>query len=154
MTSSQRSFPFGRGVVVLADDGAVAAVRHPDGRPMLLEETAEAPEARFHDSTRRWGKGFVIANHLGYRFDWPRHLVWRPDGVDLEYPVGPLTLHVQRAIGNTWTETYTLTNTSDTQTDLGSWAISTPWRDMYASSLDSLHRAVHAHLWTGGGTPG
>jgi hypothetical protein len=105
MTSSQRSFSFGRGVVVLADDGAVAAVRHPDGRPMLLEETAEAPEARFHDSTRRWGKGFVIANHLGYRFDWPRHLVWRPDGVDLEYPVGPLTLHVQRAIGNTWTET-------------------------------------------------
>jgi hypothetical protein len=151
MTPSQLSLPFGKGGVVLADDGAVAAVRHPDGRPLLLEETADAPESRFHDSTRRWGKGFIIANGLGYRFDWPRHLVWRPRGVDLDYTVGPLTLHVQREIGNTWTETYILTNTSDTPTDLGSWAISTPWRDVYASSLDSLHRAVHAHLWTGGG---
>lgn len=122
-------------------------MRHPDGRPLLLEETAEAPEARFHDSTRRWGKGFIIAYGLGYRFDWPRHLVWRPNGVDLDYTVGPLTLQIQRGIDNTWTETYTLT----TPTDLGSWGISTPWRVVYASSLDSLHRAVHAHLWTGGG---
>jgi hypothetical protein len=35
MTSGHRSFPFERGIVVLADDGAVAAVRHLDGSPMI-----------------------------------------------------------------------------------------------------------------------
>ena len=29
-------------------------------------------------------------------------------------------------------------------------AVSTPWRDVYWSSRDSLRRAVHAHVWTGG----
>ena len=33
---------------------------------------------------------------------------------------------------------------------IGSVGVSTPWRDVYSSSRDSLRRAVHAHLWTGG----
>ena len=45
---------------------------------------------------------------------------------------------------------YELRNVSDEPVTVGSLAISTPWRDVYVSSRDSLRRAVHAHVWTGG----
>lgn len=53
-------------------------------------------------------------------------------------------------MSDTWRESYELRNTSDQPVRVGSVAISTPWRDVYESSRDSLNRAVHAHLWTGG----
>ncbi|HET6740890.1 MAG TPA: hypothetical protein VFH76_18220, partial [Kribbella sp.] len=61
-----------------------------------------------------------------------------------------LELRVGRRFGEQWTETYELRNTGDTPVELGSVAISTPYRDVYTSSRESLSGAVHAHVWTGG----
>jgi hypothetical protein len=63
---------------------------------------------------------------------------------------GGLELNIARRVGTAWTETYQLRNTSDAPVTIGSIGICTPWRDVYSSSRDSLHRAVHAHIWTGG----
>jgi len=149
--SGWRTFPFGGGQVAISEDGAVAAVEHPTrDHSMLLEEDAWVPESVMHSSARRWGKGFVIADGRGHRFDRPEKLRWTPDGVELSYHCGPLRLDVHRSIGEWWSETYELTNGSEQTVDVGSFALSTPWRDVYGSSGDSLRRAVHAHLWTGG----
>lgn len=142
---------FGRGYVELSDDGAVAAVGHPT-RPhsLLLEEGPDVPEAVMHDPSRRWGKGFVITDNGGYRFDTPSTTSWAADGVDVLHVLGGLQLHVSRRVGRQWVETYELRNTSAEPVSVGSIAVSTPWRDVYASSRESLRRAVHAHVWTGG----
>ncbi len=146
-----RTFDFGGGTVRISPDGAVAAVGHPRrDHSMLLEENSAGPEAAMHESSRRWGKGFVITGTGGHRFDRPARLDWTEQGVDLGYDLGDLELTVSRRIAETWTETYVLRNTSSTVTTVGSIAVSTPWRDVYGSSRESLHRAVHAHVWTGG----
>jgi hypothetical protein len=117
---------------------------------MLLVEGAPGPEGSMHDAAHPWGKGFAILDGRGYRFDVPARSEWRDDGVDLTYPVGPLDLTVQRRVSGTWSESYELFNRSTAPVDIGSFAISTPWRDIYGSASDSLQRAVHAHVWAGG----
>jgi hypothetical protein len=144
-------YRFGRGVVVVAADGAVAAVRHPSrGHSMLLEEDPRAPEAVMHEPARRWGKGFVIAGGRGRRFDAPVSISWLADGVDLVHDLVDLELRISRRVADSWLETYELRNTSSEAVDVASIAVSTPWRDVYGSSRESLRRAVHAHVWTGG----
>jgi hypothetical protein len=146
-----RRFAFGDGSALVGADGAVVDVIDPRrGRSMLLREDPDSPEAVMHRPSRRWGKGFVIAGAHGYRFDAPSELSWRPDGVDLLHRCGPLRLSISRELGRQWTETYELRNVSARDLSLGSFAISTPWRDVYGSSGDSLRGAVHAHIWTGG----
>jgi len=146
-----RRFAFAGGAVLLSDDGAVVEVRHPTrDHSMLLEEHAASPEALAHGPARRWGKGFVVVDDRGHRFDNPAELRWTPDGVELLHRCGPLELRVTRSLADTWSETYELINVSPEPVDLGCFAISTPWRDVYASGGDSLRRAVHAHVWTGG----
>jgi hypothetical protein len=138
------SFDFGPGSVQLFDDGAVAQVLHPDGRRVLLEDSA------VHDTLHAWGKGFVISDRGAFRFDAPAFTRWRSSGIDLMYQFGDLELRVGRRFGEQWTETYELRNTGGTPVGLGSVAISTPYRDVYTSSRESLSGAVHAHVWTGG----
>ncbi|GAA1573175.1 DUF5695 domain-containing protein [Kribbella hippodromi] len=138
------SFEFGSGSVQVADDGAVAQVLHPDGRRVLLDEGV------VHDSLHAWGKGFVITDRGTYRFDNPAFTRWRSSGIDLLYRFGELELRVGRRFGERWTETYELRNTADAPVEVGSIAISTPYRDVYASSRESLTGSVHAHVWTGG----
>ena len=148
---SVRRFGFGDGVVEVAADGSVTAVSHfKRSHSMLLAETGSSVEATFHSAQQRWGKGFVISGGQGHRFDQPDRLQWRPDGVDLTYRLGALDLSVSRRIGDSWVESYVLYNPTDAPVPIGSWAISTPWRDVYGSSRESLRRAVHAHVWTGG----
>lgn len=126
-------------------------IQHPvRDHSMLLGETGSPLEAAMHDAAHHWGKGFAILDGAGYRFDAPTRLDWTSDGVDLRYRLGPLELLVRRRIGPTWTETYELHNASDRAVTVGCFAVSTPWRDLYGSSHDSLHRAVHAHVWAGG----
>ncbi|GAA1693216.1 DUF5695 domain-containing protein [Kribbella yunnanensis] len=129
------SFGFGPGTVQIADDGAVAQVLHPDGREVLQ---------------RVWGKGFVITDRGSHRFDQPALMRWRSTGVDLLYELGDLELRVGRRFGDHWTETYELRNPTSEPVEVGSLAISTPYRDVYRSSRESLTGAVHAHVWTGG----
>ncbi|MEU8221130.1 hypothetical protein [Kribbella sp. NPDC048915] len=138
------SFDFGRGTVQLADDGSVVQVLHPDGRRILLDE------GRVHDSLHAWGKGFVITDRGAHRFDAPTFTRWRSSGIDLLYRFGDLELRVGRRFGEQWTETYELRNVGAEPVEIGSLAISTPYRDVYASSHESLTGAVHAHVWTGG----
>lgn len=138
------SFDVGPGTVELFDDGAVAQVVHPDGRRLLLDDGV------LHDSLHAWGKGFVITDRGSYRFDSPAFTRWRSSGIDLLYRFGDLELRVGRRFGERWTETYELRNPSDAPVELGSVAISTPYRDVYTSSRESLTGAVHAHVWTGG----
>lgn len=147
----RETFALGAGKVEVAEDGAVAAVLHPSrGHSMLLDEAPDAPEAAMHDPSRRWGKGFVITDRGSHRFDAPLSQRWRQSGIDLLYRLGDLELRVGRRFGDQWTETYELRNISEDPITIGSAAISTPWRDLYSSSRESLNRAVHAHLWTGG----
>ncbi|MFF0270858.1 hypothetical protein [Kribbella sp. NPDC004536] len=138
------SFEFGPGKVQLFDDGAVARVLHPDGRRLLLDDGV------LHDSLHAWGKGFVITDRGSYRFDNPAYTRWRSTGIDLMYQLGDLELRVGRRFGEHWTETYELRNTGSTPVELGSVAVSTPYRDVYTSSRESLTGSVHAHVWTGG----
>jgi hypothetical protein len=146
-----REFAFGPGRLVLSEEGAVAAVPHPTrGHSMLLEEGTDGPESVMHDPTRRWGKGFVITDRGGRRFDTPASITWSDDGVEVVHDLGGLTLTVRRRVATTWTETYELRNGAAYPLTLGSIAVSTPWRDVYGSSRESLRRAVHAHVWTGG----
>jgi hypothetical protein len=139
------------GWVGLADDGSVVAVEHPVGhRSMLLNEQGPGLERRMHSAARRWGKGFMTSDGIGYRFDAPTTLTWLDDGVSLRYDCGPVELRVTRSVADNWSESYELCNSSEKAVTVGSLAISTPWRDVYQSSHDSLSNAVHAHVWTGG----
>jgi len=146
-----RWFAFGSGGVLVGDDGAVVEVRPPEGdHSMLLGEDSGAPEAVMHEPSYRWGKGFVITDQGSYRFDRPSGLSWAVDGVQVEYVLGALRLRVQRQIGDSWTESFALSNQGPEPVNVGSLAVSTPWRDVYFSAVDSLRRAVHVHVWTGG----
>ncbi|MEU4395569.1 hypothetical protein [Kribbella sp. NPDC023855] len=139
------TFAVGAGQVEVADDGAVAAVLHPSrGHSMLLTEGV------VHDPAHYWGKGFVITDHGSHRFDAPDFTRWRQTGIDLLYRLGELELRVGRRFGEHWTETYEVRNTAAEPIAIGSLAVSTPYRDLYSSSRESLNGAVHAHLWTGG----
>ncbi|MFB6725718.1 hypothetical protein ACFCV3_36440 [Kribbella sp. NPDC056345] len=133
------SFGFGPGTVQIADDGAVAQVLHPDGRDVLQ-----------YAAQRAWGKGFLITDRGSHRFDHPALVRWRSTGLDLLYQLGGLELRVGRRFGEHWTETYELRNPTAEPVEVGSLAISTPYRDVYRSSRESLTGAVHAHIWTGG----
>jgi hypothetical protein len=141
-------FGFGPGQVRVGDDGSVEQVLHPDGRRVLLDAGTDA----VHDSLHAWGKGFVITGSGGvsYRFDSPALMRWRQTGIDLLYQFGDLELRVGRRFGEQWTETYELRNTGAAAVEVGSLAVSTPYRDIYTSSRESLTGAVHAHIWTGG----
>lgn len=139
------TFKLGAGYVEVGDDGSVVAVSHPvRGQSMLLQDNA------WHDSARYWGKGFVITSRGSHRFDAPAFTRWRQTGIDLLYRFGELELRVGRRFGEQWIETYELRNTADSPVEVGSLAISTPWRDLYSSSRESLRESVHAHVWTGG----
>ncbi|HZO67876.1 MAG TPA: hypothetical protein VFB74_22995 [Kribbellaceae bacterium] len=141
----------GPGTVTISGEGAVAAVAHPTrAHSMLLEEDPAAPEAAMHDPSRRWGKGFVVTDRAARRFDQPASLSWSDDGVDLVHDLGDLELSIGRRVADAWTESYQLRNVASYRVTIGSVAVSTPWRDVYGSSRESLRRAVHAHLWTGG----
>ena len=93
---------------------------------MLLTEGGPGPEGLMHGAAHRWGKGFAILDGRGYRFDAPARSNWRDDGVDLTYPLGPLTLTVHRRVTGTWSESYELSNLSAEPVDIGSFAITVP----------------------------
>ncbi|RCK67988.1 hypothetical protein DT076_18695 [Desertihabitans brevis] len=146
-----RTFPFGAGAVEMAEDGSVRAVRHPStGHSVLLVEDADGVEGMVHGPAHRWGKGFAVLDGLGHRFDAPAEVDWRADGVRVRHRLGPLVLTLTRTVDDSWTETHELHNPGGQPVRIGSFAVSTPWRDLYGSAADSLTRAVHAHLWTGG----
>ena len=136
------------------DDGAVVAVEHPErpGMTYLLDETTEP----WHTAERRWGKGFVITDRGAARWDAAARpeIVTGPDGarVTATHALGDgLILDVERRLGTTWVERYALRCTGARGVAIRTLGIYTPWRDVYQSAADALGRAVHAHVWPGGG---
>ncbi len=117
---------------------------------MLLEEGPGAADGIFHEAARRWGKGFLISDRGSRRFDTPSVVTETDAGVDTVYRLGDLELSVTRRVAAAWTETYTLRAVGGRSVSIGSFAVSTPWRDVYFSAADSLRRGVHAHVWAGG----
>ena len=137
--------------------GDILAITHPDApaRRYLLDSQTEG----WHTRSHWWGRGFVLADRGGGRWEDPDDLRLSTaedssDGVVAvavsasHQPVRGLTLSVGREFGQTWRERYTLANTGDVPIRVDTWAISTPLRDVYRP--DSLTSAVHAHVWTGG----
>lgn len=156
MAENDHDHRFGAGRVRLAADGSIVAVLHPrSGRSVLLDES-DPRDRVVHDRSRRWGKGFCILDTpegpLGLRWDRPDSVEHSAGGVQLDHrwPEAGLSLGIDRRFGESWTETYTLINTGTESITLGSIGVSTPWRDVYHDSADSLAGAVHAHVWTGG----
>ncbi len=156
MAENDLDHRFGAGRVQLAADGSIEAVVHPrTGRTVLLDD-GDPRDQVFHDESRRWGKGFCLidtgGSPLGLRWDRPDRAVPLEDGVELHHawPGTSLALRIERRFGDQWTETYALSNTGTAPLRIGSVGVSTPFRDVYHSSADSLAGAVHAHLWPGG----
>ncbi len=123
-------------IVKFHEDGAPALFVHPElpEHPFLLQEGSD----RWHTAAHRWGAGFAITSRGSGR--------WRGPGRVTD----SLRLEVTRSAGERLLETYTWTNDSDSPLTVGSLAISLPIRDVYDSAADSLARACHAHVWTGG----
>ncbi|GCE31623.1 hypothetical protein KDA_71070 [Dictyobacter alpinus] len=150
MTQDQQTWSFGTGSVTCdLNDGSVVNVQHLEhpGMNFLLNEQ----ENSWHQAPFRWGKGFLLTNEQGARWNQPQTLTVNTEGLDCTYQLLPsLTLKVSRLFGQHWSETYTLTNTGTTNVDLTSVGISTPFRDLYTSAQESLSGHCHAHIWTGG----
>lgn len=143
-----RTFPCGDGTVEVDDAGLVTAVRHPahPGLNALLDDSLPwfAPEWR-------WGTGFVHTDKGAGGFVRPAAVAFTEAGVSARYePVPGLRLTVQRTFGELWRERYVLRNDAHTETVIGSYAITTPIRDLYGPAAEVLRRHCHAHVWTGG----
>lgn len=147
---SSLQLPVGAGYVELhPDDAAPVAFHHPDRptSPWLLQEGDEA----WHTAAHRWGRGFAITDRGSFRWGAPHSIDTEGNGIRVRHRIGAdLELEVERAGGVLLTESYTLRNTAERTVTVGSLAVSTPWRDLYTSATDSLERACHAHVWTGG----
>lgn len=148
--TSLASFGFGDGEVWIdRSDGAPVGffhARQPNLRFLLGD--AEA----WHYAPMRWGKGFLIANGCGRRWDQPESLQFDGRGVTCRFAINEhLVLKVRReTTGLTWRETYTLHNKASSPIVLGSLGVSTPFRDIYPSAREALTACCHAHVWTGG----
>jgi hypothetical protein len=143
-------FPFGPGTITCdLHDGAPVRVEHPDhpAATFLLDER----DADWHHAPFRWGKGFLISDAGAARWDHPASLHLEDNGFTLIYePLPGLELSVQRRFGARWAERYSLTNHSATPLTLSSFAIATPFRDVYHNAAESLAGCCNAHIWTGG----
>ena len=104
-----------------------------------------------HTAARRWGKGFLIVDGRGYRFDAPAELTWRSDGM-----VADVRLRAAAATsGAAGRATPGRRPTSCTTVLAGRsrWAASRSARrgaTCTSPAATACARAVHAHLWTGG----
>jgi hypothetical protein len=126
-------------IVTFHEDGFPLRFTHPDlpGHPFLLQEGTDV----WHTPDHRWGSGFAVTSRGSGR--------WGAGGGTHE-PVPGLELTVTRRHCLPLVETYTWTNTGRSPLTIGSLALSLPIRDVYDSAEDSLTRACHAHVWTGG----
>ena len=150
LTPHSSTFPFGEGGILCdPGDGAIVRIshpRHPDMNFLLGD-----PEQAWHHSPFYWGKGFLVTSLGAGRWDHPERLTLRPDGYDLFFrPMPGLDLAVARRVGHVCRETYSLRNVGSAPVRIGSWGISTPFRDVYPNARECLASACHAHLWPGG----
>jgi|GEM_PF-1172528 len=131
-----------------AEDGALvrlASTSAPGISPLMGEG-----EKSWHHPPRFWGKGFVISNRGSARWHRPEtardpaHLVFPLDRIGLRLEVR------RRCTTSGLEEHYHLTNVGGDTAEIGSVALSIPFRDVYPSASECHQSAFHAHLWTGG----
>lgn len=138
----------GEGTVRVDDDGFVVDVGHPThpGLNAVLDDSVPwvGPESR-------WGTGWVVSDAGSGRFVRPLELDFEESGVAIGYePVPGLRLDVTRRFDDKWYERYVLRNVSDSTITIGSYAVTTPIRDLYGPAAKVLREHCHAHVWTGG----
>ncbi|OGV60039.1 MAG: hypothetical protein A2498_01175 [Lentisphaerae bacterium RIFOXYC12_FULL_60_16] len=130
-------------------DGAVEQAGHPAQPRMRFLLTHQ--EASWHHAPHRWGKGFLITNQGSGRWDHPERIRRITGGFHMVFePIPGIVLTVTRRFGKRWQEHYCLWNRTGRRVRIDSWAISTPFHDVYPSARQSLESACHAHVWTGG----
>ncbi len=142
MTTTWR---LGGGAVALDDHGAPTAYVHdqlPTNRFLLSQATDS-----WHTADRCWGAGFVITDHGAAQWAVPDSSSVNPERAAQRFGLTDrLRLDVQRIAGDQLVETYRWTNTGDDQLQIGSLALSTPWRDVYEARGRAHETAVHAHI--------
>ena len=142
MTTTWR---LGEGAVALDDHGAPTAYVHdrlPTNRFLLSQATDS-----WHTADRCWGAGFVITDHGAAQWAVPDSSSVNPERAAQRFGLTDrLRLDVQRIAGDQLVETYRWTNTGDDQLQIGSLALSTPWRDVYEARGRAHETAVHAHI--------
>lgn len=133
-----------------ASDGSLIRIS-PPGKPGVSVLLGEE-ERTWHHPPRRWGKGFVITDRGSARWHRPRGQETL-DPLRLVYDLSRvgLTLVVRRTLTEEGLEErFVLSNGSQEPVQIGSLAVSTPFRDIYPSAVECLKGAFHAHVWTGG----
>ena len=109
------------------------------------------PDEKWHHRPAHWGKGFLISGKESGRWDHPADIQISGEGIRCKYNVlDGVRLEVTRRFGERWTEEYVLKNERAKPLQIGSLAVSVPFRDVYHDAANSLTRACHAHVWTGG----
>jgi hypothetical protein len=135
----------GEGAVALDDHGAPTAYVHdrlPTNRFLLSQATDS-----WHTADRCWGAGFVITDHGAAQWAVPDSSSVNPERATQRFGLtDQLRLDVQRTAGDQLLETYRWTNTGDDELQIGSLALSTPWRDVYEARGRAHETAVHAHI--------
>lgn len=143
-----RAYPCGDGTVEVDDDGLVAGVKHPllPGLNAVLD--AGVP---WFGPEWRWGSGFLLTDAGSGRFARPEAVELGESRVAVRHePVPGLVVETTRTFGDSWRERYVLRNTTSRPVGIGSFAITTPVRDVYGPAKGVLHESCHAHVWTGG----
>jgi hypothetical protein len=144
---------FGPGILDLSrEDGSIVAIRHPKhpGMSFLLGDG----EGHWHHEPRFWGKGFLIADGIAGRWNYPGKVRWGSGVLDANFdPVPGVSLRIRReVIGDRLLEIYSFQNETSKLIRIGSLGISTPFRDVYHKAKESLAHACHAHVNANGAT--
>ncbi|GAA2752191.1 hypothetical protein [Amnibacterium kyonggiense] len=141
----------GRVVVDEVSGGPRAIVA--DARPELRYLLDPAHE-RWHSDEHRWGSGFLISTGGSARWNVPERLRVDASGSVAEHRLLPdVTLTIERRVEDgALRETHRVANRGDRLLGIGSLGVVVPIHDVYDAAEISLAEAVHAHVWTGGGT--
>ncbi|GAB3419015.1 hypothetical protein [Flindersiella endophytica] len=143
-----RAYPCGDGTVEVDDDGLVVGVKH--RLHPALNAVLDSGVGWFGPEWR-WGTGLLITDAGSGRFARPASVSLGDSVVSLRHePVDGLVVETTREFGESWRERYVLRNTTPSPVTVGSFAVTTPIRDVYGPAKQVLLESCHAHVWTGG----
>lgn len=142
---------FGSGRAVL-DPSTGAPVQFADDRDPARRFLLDDAETQWHSAEHEWGSGHLVTDRGSARWHSPARLDATGTAVTAVHaPLPDIRVEVERsAAGAVLRESYTVVNASDAPLTITGLGVQTPFNDRYTGAEDSLDRAVHAHLFTGG----